>query len=231
MLLGRFNLFRWLPDPSLSDDENYMDLVLLVTRNSACSNQGHMGSLIVDPRIVERTGRSPDMSETVKGMERRLYGCVIGAATNQPLFRESDSDIHAEITALGQACRNRHSTDGCTAYITMPPCKRCFAALVTFGIKRIVSRKLPPQQIRDTAANNGIEVLELDSETRRTQMERINRLTNLTKTDEELMRITAQRKRRREEKKRGAVSGKIPEAEDDLKELRTVGIIPLQTPR
>jgi len=190
-----------------------------------------MGSLIVDPRIVERTGRSPDMSETVKGMERRLYGCVIGAATNQPLFRESDSDIHAEITALGQACRNRHSTDGCTAYITMPPCKRCFAALVTFGIKRIVSRKLPPQQIRDTAANNGIEVLELDSETRRTQMERINRLTNLTKTDDELMRITAQRKRRREEKKRGAVSGKIPEAEDDLKELRTVGIIPLQTPR
>mmetsp|Transcript_3289 Transcript_3289/g.4793 ORF Transcript_3289/g.4793 Transcript_3289/m.4793 type:complete len:94 (+) Transcript_3289:882-1163(+) len=66
---------------------------------------------------------------------------VIAASTNQSLFTPNSSDIHAEVAALGQACQNGKMTMGCTAYITMPPCKKCFMSLYASGITRIVSRK------------------------------------------------------------------------------------------
>mmetsp|Transcript_38996 Transcript_38996/g.72055 ORF Transcript_38996/g.72055 Transcript_38996/m.72055 type:complete len:112 (-) Transcript_38996:699-1034(-) len=49
--LAPYDLFVWTPDPDLSDDENYMDVVLLITPHSVCDWQGHMGSIIVDPDL------------------------------------------------------------------------------------------------------------------------------------------------------------------------------------
>ena len=45
---------------------------------------------------------------------------------------------------MGEAARHGRVTDGCTAYITMPPCRKCFAALYTAGICRVMSVHKPP---------------------------------------------------------------------------------------
>jgi len=205
-----FELYGWRPDPSLSDDENYLDVVFLVTRSvQEDGQQGHMGALIVRPRTSttsDVTNNSPSSSSTTTSKESSsmdyetvLYRNILGAATNTPLFGTKDctSDIHAEINALGQACRSSQSTENCTAYITIPPCKRCFAALVSFGIKRIVTRQSHPPIIRDTAMQLGMETRHLSYDEKRRQMQRINRLVNPDRTDEELMEITERIKQQR----------------------------------
>jgi deoxycytidylate deaminase len=76
---------------------------------------------------------------------------IVSAATNTSLFDGVDvtSDIHAEIDALALVCRSSQSTESCTACIPIHPCKRCFAALVTFGIRRKVCRReSPPSFVR-----------------------------------------------------------------------------------
>ena len=86
-------------------------------------------------------------------------------------------------------------------YITIAPCKKCFAALVAFQVGRIVSRQLPPKLIAECAARNDIEVSDLTREMNRKQMARINGLINQGKTDEELMEFARRRKAWREQRK------------------------------
>jgi deoxycytidylate deaminase len=177
----KFELYGWKPDPELTEDELYLDVVFLITRSTQDDGrQGHMGALIVRPEksssssnsiavrsdvCIECTGttieNSKDRNEKDDGVisssspfdEGRFFQNILGAGTNTPLFdnNESTSDIHAEINALGEACKSSQSTENCTAYITIPPCKRCFAALVTFGIRRIVTRQASPFIIRETS--------------------------------------------------------------------------------
>lgn len=209
-ILNPYSLYGWCPDITLTDDENYMDLVLLLTRNSADNQttQRHCASLLVDPTLLADGPSHLDAVNSIvrnqiqqHEFQQRIFGNIIGAATNQPLFSRQDSDIHAEIASLSQACRNRCSTNDCTMYITIPPCKRCFAALVTFGIKRIVSRQLPPRAIIETAKQNNMEITSFSQEENRRQMKRINELVNHERTDEELMDIARQRKLWRESKR------------------------------
>lgn len=61
-----------------------------------------------------------------------------------------------------------------SAYITMPPCKRCFAALVVAGVKKVVTRRVPPRQITDCAEKEGIEIFSLSQEDIQQQTARIN---------------------------------------------------------
>lgn len=212
----RFDMHGWRPDPSLPDDENYMDAVILITRNSSCP-QGGMGCVLVRPSSSCRNGdhndetvgsrrRAEDQWQRQLGLQRRLYGSVIAASTNAPLFTDSDSDVHAEIGALGQASCSGNSTLGTTAYITMPPCKRCFASLVVSGVKRIVSRRSPPPAIAAVAKLKGVEMTNL-AETAKEQQDRVNTVINnsrgfgVGKTREEIEELAARRKRRREERK------------------------------
>ena len=219
--IDRFDLFGWKPNPNLSDDENYMDLVFLITRSGRSDKgyQGHMGSLIVQPSKVaigSENANEKAPSELAEDHAYRIRSNILGAATNIPLFgtKEVTSDIHAEISALGQAGQAGLSTKGATAYITIPPCKRCFAALVAFGVGRIVTRQEAPRLIRETAArtsslglsgDDGNEVIRVEHFTRdqnRRQMQRINQLVNPPdRTDEELMRIAELNRIRRQERK------------------------------
>ena len=219
--LKSFDLYCWRPDPTLSDDENFLDIVLLLTRSSTCKTSGRVACILVDTTLMTQpsveNGRNldGDQVESVEDLERRVFGSIIGAATNAPLFAPTDSDIHAEISCLGQACNNRRSVRGCTVYITIHPCKRCFAALVAFGVGRVVSRQMPPKQIVDCAHRNGIEVAELTRDMNRCQMKRINELVSTAnglgketdgeekacRTDEELMEYVARRKKWREQKR------------------------------
>ena len=173
-----------------------------------------MGSLIVRPS-------SPlTDNDSAHTHAHRIFSNILGAATNVALFgtKEVTSDIHAEISALGQACQASHSTTGCTAYITIPPCKRCFAALVAFGIRRIVTRQESPPEIRETAVQYGMEVLSLTREQNRGQMQRINQLVNYNRTDQELMEIAERNKiqrRERKEAKKNAIKAARSESEND----------------
>jgi deoxycytidylate deaminase len=110
---------------------------------------------------------------------------------HSPLFDGMDvtSDIHFEINALALVCRSSQSTEGCTAYIPIHPCKRCFAALVTFGIRRIVCRRESTLLNCQTAAARNIEVSHLSYQQQRCQMKRIYQLVNDERTDEQLMEL------------------------------------------
>jgi tRNA(Arg) A34 adenosine deaminase TadA len=155
--LKGFELYGWSPDPSLSRDDNLMDLTLLVTRNSKLIN-GSMACILV---------REDDNKSSIESD-------IISVANNMPLFIENQSDIHAEVAAIGAACKRGLSTDKMTAYITMPPCKRCLGLLVAAGVKRIVTRRDPPQLLKDVAIKHNISFVTLSNHTE--QQARINTL-------------------------------------------------------
>lgn len=113
--------YGWKPNDALSEDENYLDLVHLVTR-SAKLNQGSMACILVRPS---------------KSQDESLTDRIVSVANNQELYRVRCSDIHAEVAAIGTAARLGRSTENCTAYITMPPCKNCFGSLVMAGIRKV----------------------------------------------------------------------------------------------
>lgn len=165
-LFYKYELYGWNPNPSLSKDENFMDLVMLVTRTSQ-TTQGSMACILVQPSSTPSSSKSSFHDDK-----------IISVATNGPFYSPNDSDIHAEIAALGDVCKRGlqagQTTQNCTAYITMPPCKRCMAALTVSGITRIVSRLVPPRAILEAAAKHNIEIVALGKEYIKQQMERIN---------------------------------------------------------
>jgi len=154
--------YKWRPDPSLSLDENYMDIVMLLTR-SANFRQGSMGCVIVKSTVMSESRTSDNI----------FFEAIIAASTNQSLFQENDSDVHAEIATLGSCLRNGNSTRGCTIYITMPPCKRCFGALCMAGISRIVTGREYTEDIVNVARERGIDLVTMGHDFVKQQKDRI----------------------------------------------------------
>jgi deoxycytidylate deaminase len=182
--LSSFPTYGWRPDPSLSDDVNFMDLVLIITRTSQLL-QGSMACILVRHKTTTTPVDEPTTTATTADqLNERMEDAILSIATNQSFYKENESDIHAEIVALGQAARAGRSTDRCTAYITMPPCKRCLAALYTAGITRIVSRYPTPEHFRHAAETRGIEFVDLPIHVREEQRARIDALI-LTHNEEE----------------------------------------------
>ena len=160
--------------PAITDDEQYLTLCLLVTRNSVCT-QGHMGCLLVRGASLEDRAEQQDKScnegrtleserDDPNQYEENIHRRIIGAATNRPLYSKRDSDVHAEIGAIGDAARRGHSTEGCTAYIAMPPCKNCFGALVSAGCRRVVAPRQPNKTVATAAVAEGVEMVTIDAE-------------------------------------------------------------------
>ncbi|CAE7198107.1 comEB [Symbiodinium natans] len=113
--------FGWTPLEELSGDSNGIDLALLLARNSSCK-AGSMGCAIAD-----KSGRI-------------IAGHVNGPVW-EPNAKRPASDLHAEVNAVGRCARLGRATEGSSVYVTMPPCKRCFMALIAAGVRRIVTRK------------------------------------------------------------------------------------------
>jgi len=153
--LSKFNMYGYVPSPSLSEDENYMDIVMIITRSSLL-RQGSMGCILVRP--IEEEDDEDDVSNHTK----HIFNRVIAAANNSSIFKAGDSDVHAEINVLGQVAKSQtqQSTMNCTAYITMPPCNNCFGALYSAGIKRIVTRKMQ-SLTKDEFDNQKVRLAEL----------------------------------------------------------------------
>ena len=262
--LKDYNLHAWEPDPCRSDDENYMDIVMFITRSSHL-RQGSMGCIIVNPNLNlhanknintitsedTNTSANTNTNTDVHAYAYTFYNAIMAASTNQPLFQPNDSDIHAEIATLGKCnqlqLQNEHQcmiatdngngngtgatcrtgtgtgTKGCTIYITMPPCKRCFGAIVASGIARIVSGsgRGYTDPIQDCALSRGIELVSMTREFLEEQKDRISALINSgqgpgngnginegdgeeagARVDEVTKKVVEERKRRKDAKKR-----------------------------
>ena len=196
LLCSAETTFGWIPDVSLSKDLNYLDLVLILTRNSQLRNGG-MACILTRADAGELHDRSDYLNQ------------IISAANNQELYKANSSDVHAEIVALGLAARFGRATDKCTAYITMPPCKNCFGALMSAGAKKIVSiqksRTVDFEKFRD-----GMEMTSLTSEEYRAQRIRVSNI------------VDSYRKRKEEESENHAdlLSAKQDVSPPDLSNLK-----------
>lgn len=195
-MASSYETYGWEPCDTITDHENFMDLVLLITRSSKLK-QGSMACILVRPpaEILETEQQSCDDNDddgnenasrkrTKLLTNNNLTDRIITIATNQSFYKENESDIHAEIVAISQVASSRLSTsitstvheycshdNGSTmtnvtptthnaiAYITMPPCKRCFAALVTAGITQIVSRYQSADIIQTIANQRNIQMI------------------------------------------------------------------------
>eukprot|EP00960_Hanusia_phi_P061029 764708-Hanusia_phi.AAC.3 len=132
---GGLRRYGWTYCQDLHEDENYMDLVLLLTRNSRCRG-GHMACVLVKD------------------------GQILAMATNTSLFAPMASDVHAEINAIAACARRGMAVGGSDAYISMPPCKNCFMALQAAGVRRVVSRvRNDNERVAAAAAAQNIEML------------------------------------------------------------------------
>merc|ERR1712154_158738 len=109
-------------------------------------------------------------------------GQILSVGIDQPIWEPNvknlSSDVHAEVHAMGICARQGIATGGCTAYITMPPCLKCFMVLAMSGIRRIVTRKAPCEQdarkIQPASRRLQIPLVIIsDSEERRTHIDRL----------------------------------------------------------
>jgi Cytosine/adenosine deaminases len=135
---------------------------MILTR-SVNFRQGSMGCVIVKPTVTSEITINDD----------DFFDAIIGASTNQSLFHENDSDVHAEIATLGKCLQNGNSTRKCTIYITMPPCKRCFGALCMAGISRIVTGRQYSKDIMDVATERGMDLVTMGHDFVNQQKDRI----------------------------------------------------------
>ena len=95
--------------------EDYMDLALSLAREALEDGEVPVGCVIVrDGQVIGR------------GRNRRERG--------------HDATAHAEILAIGEACRTVGDwrLSGCTLYVTLEPCPMCAGAIVNARIPTVV---------------------------------------------------------------------------------------------
>jgi deoxycytidylate deaminase len=153
---------------------------MIVTRNSKL-RQGSMCCILVrgDHTAVQNQVKNGDGEDATKGTAttiESIYDDILVVTNNMPFYKPNDSEIHAEIAAIGQASNQGIKVDGATAYITMPPCPRCLPALCVAGIKRIVSRHPLNDKLQAAATKHGIVYKKIDNQENEERMARINQL-------------------------------------------------------
>jgi dCMP deaminase len=105
-------------------DEYFLSLARQAATRSKDPNTQH-GAVVVDPyKRVLSTGYNG-------GCRRIPDRCVDWSRPNKYAFV-----IHAEENALWHA--QRLDLDGCTLYVTGPPCSRCMLRIAHVGISRVV---------------------------------------------------------------------------------------------
>lgn len=111
-------------------DDYFLGIAEAVSRRGTC-NRKHVGAVLVnsDTRSILATG----------------YG---GSAPGEPHCDDVGHDMvdghcirttHAEINAIAQAARSGTRVDGATLYTNTFPCWPCFKALLSAGVRRVVS--------------------------------------------------------------------------------------------
>jgi dCMP deaminase len=192
-VLRPFRSYGWKSDPTLSVDDNLLDLLLIITRNSTCRD-GHMACIIT--KNME--------TETSHGDNSQLLSSILAVAINRPFYSLNDSDVHAEVCAIGYCASMGKATQGCTAYITMAPCKRCLAALVVAGIQTLVYPRKTPLYLKQIAQDHNLRLVNPnDKEEWARRRKRVDEIIARYHKDhpEEAEDVSLKRKQRKEENK------------------------------
>jgi len=84
-----------------------------------------VGCVIVDPDLQRRVGEGFNGFPRFMSDARELY---------EDRATKYSRTLHAELNAVLFAKK----TEGCTAYVTAPPCNNCALALIQSGISRVV---------------------------------------------------------------------------------------------
>ena len=116
----------WEWDAALTVDENYMDLAFLIAKSSSAS--GRVGCVLVRGVAACGTSRS-----------RAQSGEIVVCGVNSGLFVPMQADCHAEANAIAESAAHGWPLRGATAFVSKPPCDRCFALLAVVGVARIVT--------------------------------------------------------------------------------------------
>ncbi|KAI8995053.1 hypothetical protein BC832DRAFT_569131 [Gaertneriomyces semiglobifer] len=150
--------YGWEYNPTISFDENYIDLACLAARSSS-SAKGHMGCVIVEGIKDWNIGDPlPTTASTLLVMTNNV---TVFPPTSPTASIKSLSEIHAEQHAVSALARKGQSAEGTWAYVTFPPCKNCFMTLLYAGVKRMVfRRKAVVDGMLEVAKNWGVEIVE-----------------------------------------------------------------------
>ncbi|PWN35670.1 uncharacterized protein FA14DRAFT_189609 [Meira miltonrushii] len=127
-------------DSALSEDENFLTWVSILARHSS-SKKGHMGCILTRP---PKQG-DPTAASGSKGCLPPVQERIIHYSNNTPLlfarFAKGVPEVHAEALAISRCARLGIPIEGCTVYISFPPCNDCMKLLLSAGVKRCVFKK------------------------------------------------------------------------------------------
>lgn len=115
----------------MTKDHKFMELAYARARFSKDPST-QVGAIIVGPAMEDRSsgynGAPRGCSADERGDDRR-------EVRPEKYFWFS----HAELNAITNAARVGVPLEGCTMYVTHPPCMDCARAIVQAGIKRVVT--------------------------------------------------------------------------------------------
>lgn len=124
-------------DATLSEDENFLTWASILARHST-SRKGNMGTIFVRAP-TSGNPRQPGLC-TPPAPER-----VILYANNVPTLympaQKAVPEVHAEALAISRAARRGIALEGCTVYVTFPPCVECAKLLLAVGVKRCIFKR------------------------------------------------------------------------------------------
>lgn len=127
-------------DESLSEDENFLTWVSILARHSS-SRKGHMGCILARP---PKQGDPTDSTNSIQCFPP-VQERIIQYSNNTPLlyarFAKGVPEVHAEALAISRCARLGIPIEGCTVYISFPPCNDCMKLLLSAGVKRCVFKK------------------------------------------------------------------------------------------
>mmetsp|Transcript_1491 Transcript_1491/g.3088 ORF Transcript_1491/g.3088 Transcript_1491/m.3088 type:complete len:227 (+) Transcript_1491:276-956(+) len=180
--------WSWVDDRSV--DANFLDLALLIARNSTCKD-GHMGCVIA--RGVE-VGEGDEPGGSIDGLSK-----VVLCTINSSIFGDYRSDCHAEANAVSLCAANGVAMRGLSCYVTRNPCTSCYKLLAASGIRRIIyPNSHTSEDCAASALALGIEMRSLaDSPERRAWRDTLGR------ENEDMERVVAHREEKKRLKKQG----------------------------
>lgn len=88
---------------------------------------------------LKEAQKAYEINEIPIGAVIARNGEIVGRGYNQKETMK-DATLHAEISAIKDACRNLGGwrLTGCTMYVTLEPCSMCAGALVNSRVERLV---------------------------------------------------------------------------------------------
>ncbi len=142
-------------------DKAFLSMAEIMASLSPCS-RAKVGAVIVKgdvPIISSFNGIARKQSGLCGGADCLRDRCKIASG--------SESQIgchHAEFNAIANAARNGISTDGCSIYVTAPPCLMCAKLIHHAGIKSVIYEDRDNRWIstgEEYLSMNGIDILKI----------------------------------------------------------------------